>query len=318
MSILNEIFRAEFVENLYKGSEFLKHSVSHSDAIVGNVVHIPNAGAKPGVEKNRSSFPATATERADMDLTYFVDSYTLDPIRIRNYVEVQTKPSLQSSVMKNGIETIREDVTDETLYSWANTVTIDGTPTALLASSIISTSGADSADNLPHGIATGTRKKLVKNDFKKAMKALNKQNLPKTGRVCVLTADMYDELLEDDAIVSANTLGTGETPLATGSVGVLFGFTIFVRSTVLLYTAAGALKAIGATEVATDLGASIFWHESTVAIADGSTAVYTNVGDGNGDAFSYGAVVSGEKFMGSSRLRADGAGVIVIRQTTGA
>ena len=312
--MLNEIFKAEFQENLYKGSEFLTKSVSHSADIVGNVVHIPNAGAKPGVEKNRSSFPASATERTNSDLTYIVDSYTLDPIRVRNYEEIQTKPSLASSVMMNGIETIRENITDNTIFAWASNVTVGGSASALPASSIIETSGADSSDNLPNGTATGTRKKITALDFRKAMKILGKQEIPKTGRCCLISEDMYHELLEIEAITSADKLGTGETPLSTGSVGRLFGFEIFVRSTVLTYSNLGVLQAPGASEATGDKGGAIFWHPSTVCLADGATNIYSGKGEGNGDPLHYGVIVSGEKLMGASRLRADNKGVVVLVQ----
>ena len=306
---LNEIFSSILIENLYKGSEFMQRSTDQSSFINGNVVHIPNAGAKPGTEKNRSTFPATATERDDDDLTYLVDSFTVDPIRIRNYVEFQTNYSYQQSITMNAVESLRELITDHTLNNWAGTRTLNGSGGALPGAQVFATTGAD-GNNLPNGTATGTRKEFTLADFRKAVQILDEQDIPKTGRVCVLPPAMYYELIKDEAIASANRFGTGEASVATGIVDRIYGVDIYHRSTVNTYSTSGTLKAVGAADATTDAYGALFYQEGTVALADGSANIYSRIDD----PLHYGALISGEQLMGSSRLRGDNKGVVAIYQ----
>lgn len=311
---LQQVFSSLLQENFYASAEFLMRSQDHSSMVQGSVVHVPNAGAKPNVEKSRSVFPAVVTDRVDDDLTYLTAPYSVDPITIKNAEEFQTNYSIQSSVTSNAISSLRERICDEALYAWASGVTINGGgATQLPASSVLLTTGADGVDNAPTG-ATGNRKSLTYLDFKAAAKELDKQDVSQSGRVAILPPEMYHELIADDKILSHNIFGTGEAPLATGSVARVWGFDIYTRSKVNLYSTAGALKAPNAAVVATDNYGALLYQDNFVCRADGMNNIYTNSGDGNGDATYYGHIISGEKMFGSSRLRTDGKGVIAIYQ----
>jgi len=305
MGILQEIWIRDIEDNKFKDNEFLMRSVDHSGFVVGNVVHIPNSGGNPNVEVNRSSFPASATERTDVDRTYNVDSFTTDPIRIRNFEEVQTSYSKRNSVMGQHINTIKEAMADTVLYRWA----ADATDAA---GRIISTTGADTGI-LPNGTATGTRKVITMDDVRKAAAMLDKDNVSKSGRVMIMPSDLYYELVGSDSVAFANRFG-GATQ-QSGVVDRLYGFDIYTRSTVNLYNGSTkALKAVGAAEAITDSYGVLFYQQDTVALANGSTNVYSQSGDGgNGDPLNYGVIISSELLMGSKALRTDlkGVGAIV-------
>jgi len=199
MGILQEIWVKDIQETLYEGNEMLTRSVDHSGFIVGNVVHIPNSGAKPAAEINRSSFPATITERTDVDRTYNVNSFTTDPIRVRNFEEIQTSYAKRSSVMGQHIETIKESIGVHTLYNWA----ADATE---VAGRIITSTGAATA-KLPNGTATGTRDLVTMDDIRSAAAMLDKDNVPKSGRVMTMPVDLYYELIATDSVASADRFG---------------------------------------------------------------------------------------------------------------
>ena len=183
MGILQEIWVKDIQESLYEGNEMLQRSVDHSGFIVGNIVHIPNSGANPGSEINRGTFPATITERTDVIRSYNVDSFTTDPIRVRNFTEIQTSYSKRSSVMGQHIETLKEDIGYNTLYNWAKDATEAG-------GRILTSTGANTAA-LPNGTATGTRDLVTMNDIRLAAAMLDKDNMPKAGRVMTMPVDIY-------------------------------------------------------------------------------------------------------------------------------
>ena len=70
-----------------------------SFVLAGKVVHIPNAGNKPGVQKNRSSLPATITQRTDIDITFPLDEFTSDPVKITNAEKYELSYDKRESVI---------------------------------------------------------------------------------------------------------------------------------------------------------------------------------------------------------------------------
>ena len=83
MAIQKEIWINSIVEGLFADNSFLTKAFNADEFVnQGKIVHIPNAGAPSGVEKNRASFPATVNSRTDIDLTFNLDNYSTDPIKI--------------------------------------------------------------------------------------------------------------------------------------------------------------------------------------------------------------------------------------------
>jgi hypothetical protein len=313
---LIQVFSSLLNENIYRDNEFMLQSVDHSAFINGSIVHVPNAGVKPTVVKNRSTFPATAAERDDIDLTYAISNLSVTPVRIRNAVEFQTNYSIQNSVVTNARNALAESMAEELLYSWVSTITRndDGTPAAIAlpAGQILPTSGAAGTNNAPDGV--GDNKQMALTEIKLSAKILDNQDVAKSGRYAVLPVEMYYELIDDAKITDASAFGTGEAPLATGAVRRLWGIDIFVRSAVNIYDAAGVLQAAGSTPTTGDLHGAVVWQKDYVTRADGMNNVYVNSGNGNGDALQYGHVVSSEKMFGGTRLREDNKGVVAIVQ----
>jgi len=80
MAITKELWINDVVANLFKANPHLANAYN-ADAFVyqGKVVHIPNAGSKPAITKNRSSYPATVVNRTDTDITFSLDEYSSEP-----------------------------------------------------------------------------------------------------------------------------------------------------------------------------------------------------------------------------------------------
>ena len=83
MAVQKEIWMNHIVENLFADNSFLSKAFDADEFVnQGKTVHIPNAGAPSNVVKNRNTFPAEVKSRDDIDLTFDLDNYSTDPIKI--------------------------------------------------------------------------------------------------------------------------------------------------------------------------------------------------------------------------------------------
>lgn len=297
------IWVRDIAENLYPNNEFYMASRDDSDWLVngGNKVELPQAGAKPGVEKNRASVPATPAQRVDTTGDYTVDEFTTDPVLLKHTEEVEVSYNKRESLMFDHIETLREEIAGNFIEKWQPS----------LASNIIRTSGTSRAAY--RAGQTGNRKAVAKNDFINAQRLMNRMDIPQSGRCCLIDADMYSDLLKIEEFVSLEKIGSAK--LTEGAVGRLLGFDIFVRSTGAIYDNTGTPvgKAYDAAVNAADNLGAMFWHPFFVRRALGN--------EGNGgivvfekekDPQFYGDVFSALVRAGGRKARTDEKGVIVL------
>jgi len=299
-ALQKEVWVADIMENLFLGNEFITRSIDDGAMINNSIVHIPQAGNAPSIVKNRAVFPATISERTDAELTYSVANFTTDPIRVRNFDEVQVSYAKRQSVLGEHTSALSERMGDEVAQIWA--------PTAD-ASLVLRTTGAATAD-LAHATATGTRLRLTKEDVAKMAKKLDKDRMPKQGRTLLLSPEMYYELFEVDQLILADAMG--RVALPEGAINRLFGFDIMVRDTIVTYNnnAAGVKKAVGAADAATDCLGAIAWSKFATRHALGSVGVYLN----EAQAEHFGDIMSAEVNLGASISRTDSKGIVGIAQ----
>lgn len=299
MAITREIWVDYIIENLFKGNEFLSKSFDEGDFVLGgSVVHIPQAGAKPNVEKNRAVFPATVQQRTDTDITYSLAWFTTDPFVIRDAEQAELSYDKIASILREQMAALQESVADELLYQWA----------AAGAENILRTSGASTTALAPG--ATGNRKKFLKEDLKKARLAMNKLNVPKEGRVALIPSDLMDQLLDDaDLKVRDNSL---ELDMKGGVVTRLYGFDLMERSAATIYDNTGTpvKKLPDAASAISDNLAIQVWHPGHVSKALGSVGFFEDLKNPQ----HYGDIYSADVRCGGRVRRADSAGVISIVQ----
>lgn len=302
-ALQKEVWVSDIMENLFNNSEFISMSIDDSAFVSNKTVNLPQAGAKPTVAKNRSSFPASIAERTDTILTYDIDNYTTDPILVRNFDEVQISYDKRQSVMSEHQSILTERIGDELLVKWS--------PSAS-ATRVLRTTGEATSD-LPTS-ATGTRKKITKDDIAAMAKQLDKDNAPKDGRVLLLNPTMYYELFGIDALLRIDYMG--KTALPQGVVNQIFGFNVYVRNNVTMFNsaAAGVIKAVGAAAAATDCFGALAWSRYRVRRAQGGIDVYFNPDR----AEFYGSILSAELNFGGSKSRTNGEGIVALAQGVGA
>lgn len=298
MAIEKEIWEGDIVESLYAANPHLALAYNADQYVLaGKVVHIPQAGTSPEVIKNRTSLPATVTKRTDVDITYAIDEYTSDPVKISNAETCELSYDKRNSVLLDTKNALNETVGVTMLANWAPST----------AGRKIYTTG----DPVPAHLdgATGTRKKITLADLKTAQKLMNKDNVPTEGRYAMLDADMYDQFT-DQLTESQSRDFSRAYDEKTGVVGKLFGFNILQRSHVLAYTGAGNVKTPGAEGAATDNAAALCWHTASVERALGEVKFYEDLNNPQ----YYGDIYSALVRVGGRIRRKDCKGVIAIVQ----
>jgi hypothetical protein len=297
MAIQREIWMNHIVEGLFADNSFLSKAYNADQFVnIGRTVHIPNAGSPSGVVKNRTELPATITTRTDTDLTFDLDTFTTNPIRIDHADQVELSYNKIESILKQDKTQLQEVVAESFLYNWS----------PLLADSLTTTGESVAAHA---GSGTGTRKAFTKQDVLAAMTKLNKDNVPQAGRYLLLDAVMYSQLLESLTANEALAFHAAAN-VAAGTVGRLFGFDVITRSRALLYTGAGVKKEWTTAGVVTDNAGALAWHVNSVCRALGEVNAYDNIKDPT----YYGDIYSFLVRAGGRIIRADKKGVLAIIQ----
>lgn len=303
MAIEKEIWQAVIKEEFSKDNIFLTTATNADEYVLGGkIVHIPNAGARPNVVKNRAVFPATATQRTDNDVSYALDEFSSDPTHIKNAEKVEVSYDKIASVLREHIVTVKEKSADQMIYNWR----------AEAAPAILRTTGAAIPAYLPNG--TGNRKKFTKEDLKRAFTLMNTQNVPKERRYALLSSYMLDQLMDDTALLQRD--GAKELDLEKGVIIRLYGFNIIERSSVLAYTNAGLPVALTpeTPTAATSNDAIICYQMSAVESAIGDINMFENINDPQ----YYGDIYSTALRIGGRKRAFAGTGVIAIVQDAAA
>jgi hypothetical protein len=310
MALPKELWLGTIQEQLFKNDEFLNTvGLDHSAYVTNRTVHIPQAGSNPTISKNLSVFPAPIGTRTDADLTYNIDLFYSQPIRVGIDETQYLSYDKRASVLSSHLKKMRNVIGNNTLYTWA----------AAGAANIVRTTGATAtADALAPG-ATGTRKPLTLNDFYAASAILDGQDLnPADARYAVIPASMYWQLLKDSNITKA--LEWGSNPVApSGRVPMIAGITLLRRSSGVVYDNTGTpvIKTVNdegvptATATSDNLAVQVF-SESYVSKAIGQIDVYQLENDPS----YYGNIMSITVAQGASKMRTNAEGIVSIVQTT--
>lgn len=295
-----EVWQKYIADNLFRGWEWLKNSFRADEYVLqGKVVHIPQAGAKPTVIKNPTSFPMVAVTRADTDVNYALDQYSTIPTRISEAEKIQLSYDKMESVLGDHIGVLNDASGENISIKWCPTT----------AGHILRTTGSAYAAHTP--AATGTRKGLTTDDLKRASTALTKQKVSKQDRYAVMSEDMWNQL-EDQLKASNNKDYSRYVDAENGVIAKLYTFNIITVPSMPVYNNAGtpAPKAWGAAGATTDNEAVLCYQKNALELALGEIRFYENIGD----ATYQGDIYSGLVFMGGRIRYADETGVMAIVQ----
>lgn len=309
MALDKELWLTVIQEQLFKSDEFLNVvGIDHGSYVDNITVHIPQAGSNPTVSKNLTTFPAAIGQRTDADLTYSMDLYYTQPIRVGKDETQFISYDKRASVLNSHIKKLRNVLGNNTLYKWAAS-------TSATAGYQVRTTG--SATNALAPGATGTRKAATLSNFYDANAILDSQDLnPADARYAIIPSQMYWGLINDTNI--SKYLEWGSSPVApSGKVPILAGITLLKRSSVIVYDNTGTpvIKTVAdegtpsSTATSDNMGILIV-SESYVSKALGNIEVFDN----QGIAQYYGDILSAVVPFGASKMRTNGEGIVSIIQ----
>lgn len=309
--IASEVFANYIVEKLRRSNPHIGLAADESQYVkAGAVVHIPQAGNPPAVEKNRSTYPAVATRRGDTSVTYALDSFTTEPVHVAWSEQAEISYDKTDSVLGDLVATLMETVGDNIIYDWVAGLKNKGAATDVIpAANILITAGTSDAFELAPGI-TVQRNAFSYKDLENAQYLMNHQNVPKQGRYALLESKMYQQLLDS---LSANQMAAFQAAadLKNGICGRLFGFDILERSAVLNFVSTTTPVVPGTEIVNTMNPAALCWQKDCVAIAKGDIMPYQDLGN----PLYYGDIFSAEVKMGGRAKRSGYEGVVAIIAT---
>ncbi len=306
MAIKTEVWARDIKEQLFPENSFMNQAINDDAWVDNKTVHLPQAGALPTIERNRSTLPATAVQRTDTDATYGLDEFTSTPNVIRDIEEVETSYDKRSSLVSSHSKELNKNVANWMAYHWGPT----------LLASMIRTDGSNVVANIPG--ATGNRKAMTIDNIIAARALLDDQDVPMAGRNILMPAHMYTNLLITQWKELVSLDKSGRARLADGNIMELFGFKIFSRgkNNVLSYSNAGTpvIRAPDAAPLVTANAAALVWQKDFVRRALGGVKVYAEY---DNPAW-YGSIFSALVRAGGRKAYSAGTGVVAIVEAAGA
>lgn len=299
MAVQKEIWQRTIIEGLFADNLFLSRAVN-DDMYVneGKKVHIPNAGAPSGVEKNRSVLPATVYKRVDQDVDYTLDELTTNPILIPYADMVELSYNKRNSVIDQDRKELIFKASEAILKSW-----FPGSDNVVL------TTGQGVPAWTPS--ATGLRKKITPADVAALQLRMNADNVPVTDRYLLLDANMYQQLL--DGMTQTQAIGFFQAAdVKRGVMGMLYGFEVMMRSSVYRFAADGTIKDYGSAGAATDMAGGLAWQRESLSRALGEVIMFDQIDN----PLYYGDVYSFLVRIGGAIRRYDKKGVYAIKTDT--
>lgn len=296
MALQVEIWVKSIIEGLFANNTFAARSTDHSEFVDNHTVHVPNAGSAPNVEKNRTVFPAGVTQRVDVDLTYTIDEFTVDPVRIPHAETIELSYNKRESVTRQSRRKLADDIYASLIYDWI--------PAGV---KVVETVGATVAAHIKG--ATGNRKLMTKKTVEEVQTIFDECDLPEEGRCILLDARMYNQLMNSMTDAEQNNFLSCADPVR-GVIGKYLGFDFYKRSAVAKTATDGAAKPWSAADVATDCAAGLAWQEDCVSRALGESVLF----DDQGNPLFYGDIISFLQRAGGKSIRADKVGVVLIKQ----
>jgi hypothetical protein len=301
MALNTEIWIKSIQETLFPDNAFYKASVNHTEYVNNKTVHVPNSGDLGNVLVDNTSYPQTALQRTDTEVTYSMNEFKMPPYFVSTLDQAELSYEKMSSITRQMASKIEDAVANKVVYNWT---------LGLPAASKVVTTGSARAANL--SFQTGTRKALTFADVLNIQKKLNQQNVPNGGRKLLVSAGFYADLVQISQFQNVDSLMAGI--LTNGALGRIAGFDVYVRGEYnVYYDASGTTSEVTTSTGATFNDIAIAWHPDFVGTAMGTPS---NGGIKffleNGSATYYSDLVSAYTRHGSKRLRTDDKGVILV------
>ena len=288
--LLLRTFNKEITEELRKDNSFMQFAKNDDAFVNGNSVELPHAGADPTILIDNTSYPLTITQRTDTATQYLLEKLSSNPTHLEYSEELIVAYNKRASIMDAHVKSLKQKMGDRLALKWAENIA---------SPNLVATTATATRTSSAPG-ATATIKQVQKVDILNVRQIFDSTDIPQEGRKLMLSSAMYNDILNIDDFTHVEKMGL--TIIPDGMVGRIFGFDIFVRSSVNRYATGGStIKDTEASNVVSDLGAGLAWHSDFVRRATGSIKTFLDV-----DVADYqGSILSAQVRMGGLNARND-------------
>jgi hypothetical protein len=299
--------------NLYKGYEWIKRAKNRSEFVKGNIVHIPQSGARPNARRNRTIYPIPVVKRNDTDILYVIDEISTDSTPVFEAEKWELSYQKAPSVIQDHMESLNIRTAQNALYRWFGK---NPNASSLGSGNIVRMSGGTTGRLLTG--ATGTRKLIIVNDIAEAKGLLVEQTKKESNpgkRALFVDEDMYQDLLLDAVFADEKYYKKIGAEFKDGDLVKIHGFDIIRTDVMPRFDNSGTPLAKDSLDETVTNAAS---DNNFVGLVDFDFVHYAESAVKlfyEADAPEYQAdIVNGQNRTGASRERVDDVGVIAIVQ----
>lgn len=298
------IFIPQFEDALYQAFDPIRVFAKEDSVDSGaKTVSIPVSGGLTfsDVTADNNTYPVEAGERSDATQTYNLTKIEVKPIRIGNYEEFVTRPSIRESVIGEVAGVLGAYASRIILNGFHTTGTTAGTQ-------VYAPTGTATYTN---SLGKASCKALSIKDVANLAKKLDLNGVPRDGnRYLVLPPDMHTGLLLE--LAAAGYQDTVTTAFTNGILPIIHGFQVVLMSEVAIAAASNASIVLpGATVVNTQLNIGYALHKNFVGFAASGVNLFVQE---NSPEY-YGAVISGSFYAGGKYRRSTAIGCVTIYET---
>lgn len=257
LPVLNQTAEKEMIKKLRHDNTWLSSLKSKQNWVNQDVIKIPKRGAAPSVLINNTVYPIISAGRDDTHVVLSLNKYETTNTTV-TAAELYALPYEKvSDVQEQHREELEDKTAQHALHSIAPVSNTATTPVLVCT-----------------GPADGARlKTLVAKDISRMKKTLDKLQVPKAGRILVLSADHVADLLDEDKTFTTQYHNAVDGVLAKS----FYGFKIYESTYNPTYTVGGVKVAFGAADG--PQSASIVLHEKTCFKATGSVTRYSRAAE---------------------------------------
>jgi len=313
-NLAKQAFAKDIQNGLWPLNDFLSQSKDDSMFVNDNKVNLPHAGTTPAVVEGRDA-ASTPAKRADSASQYDLAELSTDATWLQYSEELIVNYAKRESILSEHRSALQKALAEKVLYKWARGGDSETGPWTTKPAKVL-TLGSNRAVSLPtvgDTAPSGNRKAVLFSDILNVVNSLNNSDVPGDGRIAVIPACFFGDILNIAEFKSADYVNTKPLPGAPLSFFWL-GMTWYVRSFVTRWDKTATPYGLDdptTDTVATDCAGGIFYHKDFVRKAKGDVKVFLNTDMAN----LYGSQMSALARYGAIGARVDGKGIVNLIET---
>ncbi len=307
--LLKEAWTSELIKNFFNDDSFLMDGRDDSALVDNDFINEAQAGAPTDVTIN-ATYPLPTTSRTDIAQGYALVPFMSDVRTVSDLELVALSYNKKQSMIADDKAQLQQKVAD---YLRQETAIADTSNTAGI---VIMASGSSTFVT-----SDGTNRTLklpTKKDIGQLTVACNMRNLPKAGRIIIMSPDVFQAFIESDEEISSQIILQAAAKSAAGNINVniaevnIWGWTFRERVGSVDYTGSvgnGFQKIpLGGSLAGSASSMTAYIKGQTWSKAIGTVKMFERIGDPAMQADTYSFLVRAGGYIRDARS----AGVILL------